>query len=194
MDEPDLPLWLADMARQAERISRDTQSAVEMVISLEPDVRQPDVAAAAMAPSSAAGDLAQRQITGMTALLDAVRTLANSDLGGQLRIETRETVAKLLLHIDVNEVGSATEKVLADPGASAVIAQASDQLRAAGAGKLPPGQLFLVALIWLVCIGAVAAPEVPGLPAKLDLPLSLAPAYLALALALQWRIQDRRKR
>jgi len=40
----------------------------------------------------------------------------------------------------------------------------------------------------------VAAPEVPGLPAKLDLPLSLAPAYLALALALQWRIQDKYKR
>lgn len=107
MDEPDLPLWLADMARQAVQISRDTRSAVEMVISLEPDVRQPDAAAAEMARSSASAsvDLAQRQITGMTALLDAVRTLANSDLGGQLRIETRETVAKLLLHLNVKGLG-----------------------------------------------------------------------------------------
>jgi hypothetical protein len=57
-------------------------------------------------------------------------------LGGQLRIETRETVAKFLLHVDVNEVESATEKVLADPGASAVIANPDDSRgRMAGAGR-----------------------------------------------------------
>jgi hypothetical protein len=71
VDELDLPLWLAEMARQAEQISRDTRSAVEMVISLEPGVQQSDAAAAAIAPSSVAVDVAQRQTTGMTALHDA---------------------------------------------------------------------------------------------------------------------------
>ncbi len=123
-------------------------------------------------------------------MLEAVRRYATTDLAYQMSGETDEAVAKMCLDVQANDVEAAAEEILADPEAAEVIDQASAQLCAAGAGKLPPGQLFVMLLIWFVCIGAVAAPELPDVPAKLDLPIVLVPAYLTLALALQWRIQD----
>lgn len=41
-----MPPWLADLARQAERISREMQPAVEMMQAMEPYVRQASETAA----------------------------------------------------------------------------------------------------------------------------------------------------
>ena len=51
VDEPEMPRWLADMARQADRISREMQPAVEMARSMEPHIAQATEAAATMAPA-----------------------------------------------------------------------------------------------------------------------------------------------
>ena len=195
MDQPEMPPWLADLARQAERISREMQPAVEMVQSMEPYVRQASEAAAAMAPAFAAVELMQRESTGMTAVLDAVRRYATTDLAYQMRTETNESVAKMLLDVQADEVESAAEQILADPDASEVVEQASTQLRAAGADRLPPKILFVIVLMWLAVIAGIAAAAMPKeVSPEVDAQIATGAALVGLALIIQWRITDQYKR
>jgi hypothetical protein len=186
-----MPRWLADMARQADRISREMQPAVEMARSMEPHIAQATEAAATMAP---AFDLVQRQRTGMTAVLDAVRRYATTDLAHQMRAETDEAVAKMLLDVQANDVEAAAEEILADPGATEVIDQASAQLRAAGAGKLPPRIVFLIVLMWLAVTAGVTAAGMPKeVSPEVDAEIASGAALVGLALIIQWRISDHYK-
>jgi hypothetical protein len=194
VEETELTAWLVEQAEQAQWISREMQPVLDAARSAAPLIRQVNETAAVMRPVLDAVGLVRRQTSGMADLLNAVREYANTPLALQMRVETNEVVAKLLIDVQIEEAESAAGLVLEDPGAAVVVEQATTQLEAAGAAKLPPTQLLVVILIWLLCVAATAAPELPHVPTKIDLPIGLAPAYVGLALALQWRIQDRRKR